>query len=532
MRSESPRSAKQPVNRVMLIFPPMMDAKLLADTMACPPMGIASLAAYIRDIVDVKLLDCLVEGYWNRVSVNYDVMRVGLDYDDIIARVRKYAPDLVGLSCIFSGQMACVRELARRIKAMAPQTVIVTGGTHPSFLAETVLSSEPALDYIVLGEGELGLRAIIETLNSGTSIAAIDGIAFRDGDKILVNPRTTYIDDLDSLPWPARDLLPMEKYFAIKQPMGLHWRKIRNTPIVSSRGCPYKCAFCSSHLHWGSRFRKRSAENVLAEIEHLRETYNVQELKWQDDNLTADRKRAEAILHGMIDRGLAMPWNTPNGIALWTLDDDMLRLMKKSGCFEITLAVESGDPVSFEKYVGKPFTFEKAKEVARLARKHKITTVAYFIIGFPGETNEQIKRSMQYGLELRVDYLVPFIYNPLPGSELWRECLDKGYIDDNYKYEEANNYYIPGSVINGDAFDTNAALITQSAAYLKNLFKLPFRNPREFISYYGRRVLYAPNFSVNFFRVFWRYRAVIVNGLKKKTRDNPEPFDRNELTDG
>lgn len=520
------------IKRVMLIFPPMMDAKLLADTMACPPMGIASLAAYIRDIVDVKLLDCLVEGYRNRVSVNFDVMRVGLDYDDVIARIQAYAPDMVGLSCIFSSQMACVRELARRIKAIAPQTVIVTGGTHPSFLAETVLRSESALDYIVLGEGELGLRAIIEALNTGKPMTDIDGIAFRQDDQVVVNPRTTYIQDLDALPWPARDLLPMEKYFAINQPMGLHWRKRRNTPIVSSRGCPYKCAFCSSHLHWGSHFRKRSAEDVLAEIEHLRVTYNIQELKWQDDNLTADRKRAEAIFYGMIDRGLAMPWNTPNGIALWTLDDDMLRLMKKSGCFEITLAVETGDPVSFEKYVGKPFTFEKAKDVARLARKNRITTAAYFIAGFPGETTEQVKRSMQFGLELGVDYLFPFIYNPLPGSELWRECLEKGYIDDNYKYEEANNYYIPGSVINGDAFDVNEALVAQSVAYLKNLMKMPFRNPGEAIAYYGRRMIYAPNFFVNFFRVVWRYRFIVYAKLKDEGRGKSQPVGCKEQIDG
>ncbi len=524
--------AQHTIKKVMLIFPPMMDARLLADTMACPPLGIASLAAYVRDMVDVRLLDCLVEGYWNRVTVNYDVMRVGLSYDDVMARVRDYGPDMVGLSCIFSSQMACVRELARRIKAMDEKVVVITGGTHPSFLAETVLASEPSLDYIVLGEGELGLRAIIEAYNAGTSLTAIDGIAFRDsGGRVVVNARTTYIDDLDSLPFPARDLLPMAKYFKIKQPMGLHWRKIRNTPIVSSRGCPYKCAFCSSHLHWGSGFRKRSAEHVLAEIAYLRDEYDIQELKWQDDNLTADRKRAEAIFQGMIDCGLAMPWNTPNGIALWTLDDDLLGLMKQSGCFEITLAVETGDPVSFKKYVGKPFTFEKAKDVARLARKHKITTAAYFISGFPGETSEQVKTSMQFGLDLRVDYLFPFIYTPLPGSELWRDCLQQGYIDDNYNYEAANNYYIPGSVINPDAFDVNTALIAQALAYLRNLAKMPFRNPGEFVAYYGRRLIFAPNFSVNFFRVIWRYRVILFASLRNRRRQR-QAEKYNEMTDG
>lgn len=504
------------IRRVMLIFPPMYDARLFADTMVCPPLGIASLAAYIRDMVDVKLIDCLAEGYVNRHPVNYDIMRVGLSYDAIMAQIRAYAPDMVGISCIFSNQFVCVRELSRRIKTeIGKDVVVVTGGTHPSFLPEHTLATTD-VDYVVIGEGEIGLRAIITALNAGKPLTGIDGIAFQDNDRTIINPRTTWIEDLDSLPFPARDLLPMEKYFKIKQPMGLHWRRVRNTPIVSSRGCPFKCAFCSSYLHWGSRFRKRSAENVLEEIAHLKNVYGVRELKWQDDNLTADKKRARAIFQGMIDRGLAMPWNTPNGIALWTLDADMIRLMKKSGCFEMTLAVESGDPDSFEQYVGKPFTFEKAREVARLARENGITTVGYFIAGFPDETIEQIRNSMRFALSLRVDYLVPFVYNPLPGSELWRECVEKGYITEDYGYEEANNYYIPGAVINTKSFDMLDVNTLQGVTYLQNLFKMPFRNPREFMNYYGRRLLFTPRFLFDFIMVFWRYREIAVDRLIRR----------------
>ncbi|MDY6903761.1 MAG: cobalamin-dependent protein [Thermodesulfobacteriota bacterium] len=485
----------RPVKRLMLIFPPMFDIRHV-DTMACPPMGIAYLGAYVRDMVDVRLLDCLVAQGSVRKRVTEYIELVGLPYDTIVRQIRDYAPDMVGLSCIFSGQSACVRELSRRIKQdIDPDIAVVAGGTHPSFLPEHTLDATP-VDYVVLGEGELTLKALINAHNTGGNIADIDGLAFRNDSGIVVNPRQNWINDLDAMPFPARDLLPMERYFQAKVPMGLHWRKIQNTPIVSSRGCPHKCPFCSSWLHWGRRFRKRSAENVLAEIQHLRDTYNIQELKWQDDNLTSDPKRARAIFAGMIDRGLAMPWNTPNGVALWTLDEPLIQLMKQSGCYEMTLAVESGDPTSFQRFVKKPFSLEKAKAVAHLARKHGISTVGYFIIGFPGETLAQIEKSMRFALEMRVDYLMPFIFNPLPGSDLWKICVEEGYITSTYAYEDANNYF--QSDLNTTQFNTNDLRRLQSTTYFKNLLKLPFRNPREFVAWYGRQLMAHPDFLRTF----------------------------------
>ena len=486
----------RPIKRVMLIFPPMYDIRQV-DSMVCPPMGIASLAAFIRDMVDVSVLDCLVEAPGRRKPVNRAMERVGLSYRDIIERIRYAAPDMVGLSCLFSGQSACIREISRRIKNEIDQDmVVVTGGTHPSFLPELVLNTMD-VDYVVLGEGELGLRAIIDAHNRGGGIEAIDGIAWRENGDVRINARTIWIDDLDALPLPARDLLPMEKYYNIMVPMGLHWRRKRNTPIISSRGCPHSCPFCSSWRHWGKRFRKRSAENVLAEIAHLRERYGIEELKWQDDNLTVDRKRARAIFTGMKERGLTMPWNTPNGIALWTLDEEMIRLMKQSGCYEMTLAVESGSPASFDAFVRKPFTFDKVRQVAQLARKYGITTMGYFIIGFPGERLSEIKRSMQFALDLRLDYITPFIFNPLPGSELWEKCLKEGYIDADYAYHEANNYF-QSDLATGD-FSTADLRRIQALTYFINLCRFPFRNPRGFLDYYSRQLLWDPKFLRTFF---------------------------------
>jgi anaerobic magnesium-protoporphyrin IX monomethyl ester cyclase len=500
----------RPIKRVMLIFPPMYDIRQV-DTMVCPPMGIASLAAYVRDMVDIALLDCLVEAPDRRVPVRGIMERVGLSYDDIVARIRAFAPDMVGLSCLFSGQAACVREISRRIKAdIDRDIVVVTGGTHPSFLPEIVLNSMD-VDYVVIGEGELGLRAIIEAHNRGGGRETIDGIAWRENGQVRINPRTKWIEDLDTLPFPARDLLPMEKYYDAMAPMGLHWRKKRNAPIVSSRGCPHACPFCSSWRHWGGRFRKRSAENVLAEIAHLREQYGVQELKWQDDNLTTDRQRARAIFSGMKERGLTMPWNTPNGVALWTLDEEMIRLMKQSGCYEITLAVESGSRDSFDAFVKKPFTFDKVREVAGLAKKYGIGTVGYFIIGFPGESLAAIRRSMRFALDLKLDYICPFIFNPLPGSALWEKCQKEGYIQGGYAYHEANNYF-QSDLATGN-FTTADLRRIQVLTYFTNLCRFPLLNPRGFLDYYSRQLLW----DLKFLRTFFIHAFQALTFMLKKT---------------
>jgi len=486
----------RPIKKVMLIFPPMFDVKHV-DTMYVPPMGIAYLGAFVRDMVDVKLLDTLVEDPYKRQHINDKMELVGLSYDDIIERIKRYGPDLVGFSCIFSNQFASIRELAGMIKEKVdPEIVTVAGGTHPSFLPERTLETTK-LDYVVLGEGELTFRAIIEAHNKGTGLDDIDGIAYRDNGDIVVHPRVNYIEDLDALPFPARDLLPMQKYFKVNVPMGIHWRKKRSAPIITSRGCPYHCTFCSSTIHWGNRYRHRSAENVLDEIEVMRDTYGVEELKFQDDNLTIPKQKAEGIFQGMIDRGLAMPWNTPNGVAIWTLDEDMIKLMKKSGCYEFTLAVESGDPHVLKNIIKKPLKLEKAMEISRLARKHNIATVGYFIIGFPGEKMENIKNSLRFALDLKVDYLIPFIFNPLPGSELWEVCKEKGYIPEDYHYEEANNYF--QSDIDTEEWETRELERMQTLTYFYNMLKLPIRNPVEFVSYYSRQFIFRPNFLRTFF---------------------------------
>ena len=193
----------------------------------------------------------------------------------------------------------------------------------------------------------------------------------------------------------------------------------------------------------GRRWRARSAENVLAELEELKERYKVEEIKFEDDNLTANKNRAKEIFKGMIERRLNLKWNTPNGIAVWTLDEEMLELMKESGCYEITVAVESGDEEVLKKIVKKPVDLKRTQEMVKIIKKLGIETSGYFIIGFPGETRQQIMNTINYARSLELDRCYIFIFTPLPGTPLAQLAFEKELLKSDYDFENANNYFLP-----------------------------------------------------------------------------------------
>jgi anaerobic magnesium-protoporphyrin IX monomethyl ester cyclase len=484
----------RPIRRVMLIFPPLYDSRHI-ETQVYPPAGIASLAAFVRDEVEIKLIDAVVEDPYRRITVSPKIELVGLPYERIIEQVREYHPDLVGISCVYSNQFVSVAELARRIKALDPEIVVATGGAHPSFLAQPSMAAAP-LDYIVLGEGELTFRDLIRAHQQGGRVDEIDGLAFRDRGEVRINPRVRWIEDLDSLPYQALDLLPIERYWKINVPALHHYKKRKNLGLYTSRGCLFQCTYCASCLHWGRRYRYRSVASVIGEIRHLREDFGAEEIKFGDDNLIVPRKRAIELFQTMIAEGLTMPWDAPNGVVLWGLDEEMVALMKKSGCYHITLPIESGDQRILTEVMKKPLKLEHTRNAARLARKHGLVSMGYLVLGVPGETRESIANTIKLVKEIKLDYVLPFIFVPLPGSELWQLCVDRGYIPADVDYENVNNYF-EYTLKTGD-FDPGELEGVSRRLYLTTLFKLPFRNPRWFLDYYSRLLVQRPNFLRTF----------------------------------
>lgn len=487
-------------DKILLIFPPMIQASFV-ECMCCVPMGIAGLAGMVREDVDVELLDCLIEGHDSAETVGHELVRYGLPMDEIRRRIEASKPDMVGVTCLFSSQFGDVRSIMRMVKDIDPDIVTVTGGTHPSFLAGRTLETEPAIDFIILGEGEKRFREFVHSMRNDQNLHEVDGLVWREGDTVRSNPKKPDIENLDELPFPARDLLPVEKYFEVSIPMGIYYKSKRNLSIWTSRGCPCKCTFCSSTNHWG-KWRARSVENVLDEMQELKDRYGVEELKFEDDNLSLDPSRAKAIFRGMVDRGFNFNWNTPNGIAVWTLDDEMIDLMKASGAFELTLAIESGDQGVLNNIIKKPLDLDKVEDVVKRIHSRGIETTAYLIIGFPGETREQIQRTFDFARKIKIDRIIPFIYQPLPGSELYELCLKEGYLEDTLGFESGNNYFVP--TINNPLITQEELVHFQKSNYWRHNLGLAWRKPKVFFTKYARQIKNRPSMLRSAFNHFFR----------------------------
>lgn len=422
------------IERILLIQPPRTIYKEVENPRSAPPLGLAYLAAVLENLYDVKILDAVAEGFWNVKELGDGMVSYGLGSKDIDTRILQYKPDVVGISSMFSYQHSNVKELAIRIKSLCKDIVVVTGGDHPTALPREVLA-ESNIDYVILGEGDYSFRSLLKALENGKNISEVDGLAFKDGDTIKINPKSCFIQNIDDLPFPARHLLPMTKYSEIN--MSHSVAPIENfrlpyTPIVSSRGCPAACTYCSCEFMWGKhKFRARSADNVLKEIELL-VSQGYKEIYFDDDNFAHDKKRVHKILDGILEQKWDLTWSLPNGVALYRLDRPLLEKMKLSGCYSMNLPIESGSQRVL-KIMRKPLNLKKVPALVQIMKELGIYTIGMFMIGTPGEKKEDIEMTLEAAAKLKqtgLDYVEFFITIPLPGTKIYEECLKKEYIKD------------------------------------------------------------------------------------------------------
>jgi magnesium-protoporphyrin IX monomethyl ester (oxidative) cyclase len=467
-------SVRRPVERVLLMFPPTRLGKELLPRLM-PPLGISHLAAVIRDDYDVRLLDANGRDFEQVVELPRGFRRNGMSYEDIRAVIEEFRPDFVGMTCLFSSVWPVIRELCDLIKSIDPSIHTACGGCHPSFLTRQCLEEADNLDFIVKGEGEYALRDLLQTINSGGDLRLVDGLAFREGGSILVNEKVGFIPDLDALPYPARDLLDLDLYSGGTH-HGISETHRKVAVMYSSRGCAAKCIFCSSVEFWGHDYRYRSPESLLDEMEHLVDTYGIEEIQFEDDNLTQNKRRARLLFEGMIERGLheKLVWNTPNGIALWALDPDLLRLARQAGCYQLTLAIESGNQEVLDNVIHKPLQLEKARALAQTIKELGIDTNAFFIIGFPGETLADMRDTFRFARELDLNSACFFIAQPLPGTRLYDISLRNGYLPPDFRFEDAT--YSRG-VISTPDWSAEQVQKLANTELLKYQLRANFKNP-------------------------------------------------------
>jgi len=412
--------------KIVLINPPFLfPHRKFGGPSQC--LGLRSLSAILKKQGhNVSIVDAFSEGLKN-IKPYANGFVVGLEYSQVLARVPSDT-ELIGVGVPFSQLAPIAHELIALLRERFPNTRIVMGGVYPSTQPRLALTSDA--DLIIIGEGELAIVAIA----AGKDPASIVGVYTK---KYLKGSPVFYqaemVANLDDLPFPDCDFPGIEKYFSSPRLCG----QCNTASIVTSRGCPYACEFCSIHPVYGRKWRARSAKNVLEEIRFLYQRFGVKRIEFEDDNLTLDRDRAAEIFEGvrrLNEQGAGIHWNTPNGIRIDTLDEELIRLMKLSGCESIVLALEHGDPEML-RIMNKKLDLDVAYRTIAWCVRHDIPSIVVFVIvGYPGETRKCFEVGWRYlkriqSLSASIS-IAPNIAQPYPGTKLLERCRANGYIKD------------------------------------------------------------------------------------------------------
>jgi magnesium-protoporphyrin IX monomethyl ester (oxidative) cyclase len=423
------------IKRILLIAPPAYTFKLVRDINPMPPMGLGYLAAVIEDLgIKVDILDALLMGWNQEEEINDLLIRVGLSDEAIAQYIRDVNPDIVGLNCQFSRQYKIYHQMLATIKKVKPECITIAGGAHVSVCPEEILS-DPNCDYIIIGEAEESLKDLLIKLTTEEDITEIDGLGWKSNESIYINPKNNWIKKLDALPFPAYHLMKLEEYFGLNVSHGFRHKKKFN-PIITSRGCPAKCTFCSAKRVWGNRYRFRSVENVIQEMCILRDTYGIEELMFEDDNLTANPQRAAQLFSRMIEEKFNFVWDTPNGVGVWSIDEKLIDLMKLSGCANLNFPVESGSQSVLNNIIKKPLNLDKTQQLIRYCQRIKLSCNIFLVIGMPGEQLADMWKSFQFAAKCGCYNPHISIATPYPGTELYNICIENGYLAKDFSLDD------------------------------------------------------------------------------------------------
>lgn len=356
-----------------------------------------------------------------------------------------YKPDIIGFSVHFAGRFHPMLNISGLIKKDFPKVPIAIGGIHPTIFAQEILREYKSLDFILQGESEVSFLELINSIELGYKhFNQIDGLAYRNDSEIIVNKKEKFIEDIDSLPFPDYDLIHIRDYYFDTS----EWINPKTLPInfsmhiLSSRSCPRQCSFCSMFIVHGPRYRIRSASNVVNEIEYLYHRFKHRYFSFMDDNLTLNKKRAVKICDEIIKRGLDIQFDTPNGLEINSLDEELINLLTKAGMVKTCFAVESGSE-EIRKSINKPLSQDKIYSVFNLIRKYPhLDYNVFFIIGFPNETKQTLADTYNLIKQLNLRKAIISFATPFPGTRLYDECMANNLIEtDKSRLHNIDTFY-------------------------------------------------------------------------------------------
>jgi radical SAM superfamily enzyme YgiQ (UPF0313 family) len=369
-----------------------------------PPLGLAYLAAVVEKAgYEVKIFDC----------------SIGISLTQLVEYLGGYQPELVGITST-TPAFPDARRTAEQIRSILPHAVIVLGGAHVSAVPAAL--SHDCFDVGVLCEGEMTLLELVKHVESRglSDLGEIAGLAFRQhGEIVLTEPRG-YVMDLDTIPPPARHLLPPLTSYS---PTPASYRKLPLAVLMTSRGCPYQCTFCDRRV-FGNLTRGHSPDRVIAEVEEALHKYGAREIRFFDDTFTYNKKRVLEICEKFRQRGLRFPWTCLTRVG--TVTKELLKTMKEAGCWQVLYGLESGDPRVLAA-IKKGHTVEQNEQAVRWAQEVGLGVRGDFIVGTPVETKESLERTLQFAKRLRLDYAHFNKFVPFAGTELYEQLVAQGY---------------------------------------------------------------------------------------------------------
>ena len=372
-----------------------------------PPLGLLYLAGYIKKYSDyeLKIIDAQVEK---------------MSYHQLDEEIKKFNPDIVGITAM-TFTLLDVLKSVEITKKRCPKSKIVIGGPHVQIYPEETANLKN-IDYVVLGEGEKIFLKLIQNIDQPEKLKNVNGLVFKESGKIINTGKPDFLNNLDELPFPPRKILPYKKYFSL-----LAKGKVITT-MFTSRGCPFQCAFCDRPA-MGRIFRARSAKNVIDEMEECLEL-GIKEIFIYDDTFTVDRQRVVDMCNEIIKRNLKFIWDVRARVN--TVDEELLFLLKKAGCERIHYGVEAGTE-KILKVLNKQISLEQTLRAFKITKEAGIQTLAYFMIGAPTETKEDIMQTIEFMKKLKPDFVQITLLTPFPGTKIYQLALEEKVFDDYWR---------------------------------------------------------------------------------------------------
>lgn len=425
--------------KVLFVNPPQTASKYKFMGVIAPPLGIAYMAGVLQENnIDVEILDASAED---------------MDFKDVEKELLKRKPDLVALTAL-TPTIGRALETAQVVKETLPDSIVVMGGYHPTFNFIETLEDEN-VDIVIRGEGEYIMLNLVQALENQSSLHDVKGIVFEDKNskEIVVNPEAPLIQDLDELPFPALNLLPMKKYRLLD--MDTHM-----TTMITTRGCPMQCSFCSSAAMHGKKIRERSVENIVDEIEYLKTNYDIDTIAFMDDTFTLKKRKVMAICDEILKRNIEIMWGCTSRVD--TLDEKLLKKMKEAGCITIFIGVESADQQQLDNMC-KNTTIAKIENAFKIAHKLKIRTIASVALGMPGDTKEIMNKTVKFVHKLKPNYAIYSLATPYPGTRFYKEAFEKNLI----KIKDWSKYTLITPILETIDCSLNDMRKIQAKAFMK-----------------------------------------------------------------